>query len=171
MIDRLTGVGNGRACSFLLRRVVSDGASLLAVEIDSFAQFNDTHSSPVGDLVIVEITRLLADALGGRGLLARTSGDGFRIILPTNELPAALAVGERLRRSVESWRWVGAGGEPEHAFTISVGVATCGQASVTCNTNAEARRLHSELEVDADRALHQAKAHGGNRVCTKKPGT
>lgn len=142
----------------------------MAVEIDSFAQFTDTHSGPVGDRALVEITRLLGDALGERGFLTLARSGGFRIILPTAELPEALAVGERFRRAVESWRWVAAEGEPEQAFTISVGAATSSRAHVTLNTDSEARRLHSELEADANEALRQARAYGGNRVCTRKRG-
>ncbi len=44
MIDPLTGVGNGRACSLVLRQLVLDRASLLAIEIDSFAPFVHTHA-------------------------------------------------------------------------------------------------------------------------------
>ena len=117
---------------------------------------------------LAAFTRFLGDALGGRGLLTRSSLNGFRVILHTVELRAALKVAERLRRAVEGWRWAGVEGEPEHSITISVGVATGGHASVDSNTDAQARRLHSELEADADRALRYAKEYGGNLVWTRK---
>jgi GGDEF domain-containing protein len=182
MTDPLTGVGSRRAYGSALSFLVLEGVSLLAVEIDSFSQFPNTPSNPVGDRAVVVVARLLRNVLGDGGLLAhplgdgtsriiqrlaRPSGDGgFRILLPNAERAAAVEIGERLRQAVERWRRADAGDGPEHALTISIGAATSGNVTLTRNTDLEARRLKGELEEEATQALRQAQSSGGNRVCT-----
>jgi diguanylate cyclase (GGDEF)-like protein len=170
LADPLTGVGSGRAYAAVVRRSILERVSLLALEIDSFAPFIETHAGVVGDRALAAIAWLLRDALGHRGFLARTADAGFRIVLPNSVPTAVLEVGERLRRMVAGWCWSNEQNDSEHTFTVSVGAATAGEAAVTRNTDSEARRLRAELEADAVRALRRAQACGGNRVCLSKRG-
>jgi diguanylate cyclase (GGDEF)-like protein len=74
-VDDLTGVLNRRAFLQHLRERIAeggDGAVLLA-DVDDFKVVNDTHGHRVGDLLLVEVARVLSRF----GTAGRLGGDEF----------------------------------------------------------------------------------------------
>jgi diguanylate cyclase (GGDEF)-like protein len=76
--------------------------SVLAVDVDHLREVNDSAGHETGDAVLCAIAHTLRDRLGDIGVLARTGGDEFGVLLPGVEAGTAIAVAEELRRSVHA---------------------------------------------------------------------
>jgi diguanylate cyclase (GGDEF)-like protein len=160
VIDPLTGVWNRGAFHLVLRRACETmtPVSLLEADIDFFKSINNNYLLYNGDSVLVQYARLLKSTLGDKAFLARTTGDGFSVLLPRTELLAGIETAERVRRAVEGWRFSVEGCSGECRLTVSIGVATF-QPEEVLPSNAG-----SSLEDEAHEALLRAKADGRNRV-------
>lgn len=152
--DALTGAWNRRhfeelgAVEIASAHRYGEPLSLLMIDIDHFKPINDKYGHPVGDRVLVELTRLLQGHLRASDLLTRWGGEEFTLMLPHCDLADALALAEKLRRLVAS-----------HPFP------EVGQVTVSCGV-AELRpreTLHGWLQR-ADQALYAAKAAGRDQV-------
>lgn len=157
--DDLTGLHNRRYFNERLIDEVdrakryNNKLSLLFADIDHFKKINDTHGHPLGDAVLVMISRVFQDQLRKTDLVARYGGEEFAIILLNTDKDKAAEISEHLRTAI-----AGAvlPGNPSIRATISIGVASLG---VDANT-------FDGLLNKADKALYSAKAQGRNRVCT-----
>lgn len=166
--DALTGL---RPRAYLDRRMQEEmsrtqrhgqAVSLILLDVDEFADINRDHGHQVGDLVLSEISQILAVGLRTSDVLVRYAGEEMAV-LATDTAPAgAVLVAERLRRDVE----VGARKALREAqgarrpITVSAGVA---------GVDAGAKGRY-DLFTAAERALDQAKAQGKNRVVLGSPG-
>ncbi|MDY3556168.1 diguanylate cyclase [Gemmata sp. JC717] len=155
-LDPLTGVGNRGAFDTVLAEVLrrrTDGTfplSALSLDLDRFGAVNSTHGHTAADRALAGFARLVWATLGDRGFVARTTGDGFTVLLPHFGADKAFGVGEELRRVVE--RRHGAGGGGAVTLTVSVGVAEY------------ASDQNYALRDVAEEAVRRAKAAGRNRV-------
>lgn len=57
-------------------------AALILIDIDYFQNINDTLGHHIGDVVLIQIARILEDLSNSDGLLARQGGDEFIYFLP-----------------------------------------------------------------------------------------
>ena len=72
----------------------------LILDIDHFKNINDTYGHPIGDLVLIEITKLIKNNLRKSDLFARIGGEEFAIFIDyCKDNPNVLA--EKLRKIVE----------------------------------------------------------------------
>ncbi|MCC2670362.1 MAG: putative diguanylate cyclase, domain [Armatimonadetes bacterium] len=162
--DPLTGALNRRG---LLRAAETELAgelrhegpvSLICLDIDHFKAVNDTHGHDAGDAVLRILMATIQPHLRPGDRIARLGGEEFAVFLPGTGLEAALAVAERLRRSVEE---------------TSVSLAD-GMLRFTCSFGV-AERLRADeglppILTRADHALYRAKHLGRNRVCAAEAG-
>ncbi|MGE4070066.1 MAG: diguanylate cyclase [Lysobacterales bacterium] len=157
-LDGLTGIANRRKLDQFLEQAWRQGRerqerlALLAIDVDHFKRYNDTHGHLAGDQFLRDLMPILGQCLRrNQDLLARYGGEEFVAVLPGADSQTALAVAERMRSEVYS---AGLGA------SISVGVASVvpGPGEV------------SELIEAADAALYAAKRAGRNRVVLA-PGT
>ena len=160
--DVLTGLPNRRALAEVLPRLIDEARaqsrslSVVFVDLDHFKAINDRHGHAVGDEVLVEAARRLADRLRGGEMAARHGGEEFVLLLPGADGARATAAAERLRADLAD--------EP---FGTAVGPlsvsASFGVASLEPGT---ARRVSgpAELLARADAAMYRAKQGGRNRV-------
>ena len=154
--DRLTGVWNRHHFEEALtaenRRVArypEQPLSLMLFDLDHFKEINDTHGHPVGDQVLVELTRRIQDHLRSVDVLARWGGEEFMVLLPHTRGEAAVKLAEKLRQLVA--------GEPfpeVGQVTSSFGVAEY-----------RPHETPAQWLKRVDDALYAAKAGGRNRVC------
>ncbi|MEW5947669.1 MAG: sensor domain-containing diguanylate cyclase [bacterium] len=128
--------------------------SLLMVDVDHFKRVNDRFGHLHGDDVLRDLARLLRGRLRLVDISARYGGEEFAAILPEATVNEAKIVGERLRRTVEEHDFVLKDLKRTINITISVGVASLGDGSLT----------KDELINHADHALYLAKTSGRNRV-------
>ncbi|MCB0871934.1 MAG: HDOD domain-containing protein [Actinobacteria bacterium] len=78
-VDDLTGVLNRRAWLQAVRAHIAedDGGSVMLLDIDNFKQVNDRHGHRMGDLLLVEVARVL----NRHGEVGRLGGDEFGLWL------------------------------------------------------------------------------------------
>jgi diguanylate cyclase (GGDEF)-like protein len=108
----------------------------------------------MGDEVLSAVADCLTEAARASDVVVRYGGEEFAVLLPDTDAAGAIAVGERMRKSVEGMtRFALTKGQP--VVTVSVGCAT---------------RLPAvgggprELLLAADEQLYSAKGAGRNRV-------
>jgi diguanylate cyclase (GGDEF)-like protein len=153
--DGLTGLyDRGRLERQGPRRVVDALAarraiSLILVDIDGFKAINDRHGHSAGDEVLRLVGNKLSETMRSSDSIYRYGGDEFVVLSEGLAHEPALAVAERLRRTVEA---ASLGGRMP--VTISIGVATCPDDATTLTS----------LFASADTRLYNAKSSGRNRV-------
>jgi len=132
--------------------------SLLLTDIDHFKSFNDTYGHQIGDLVLIEVARILKETARTTDLVARYGGEEFCAVLPETNLEGAEAFAERLRRAIEEHK-IDVKGQ-QLSVTISLGVV---------NFKVAKAKTKDEFIKFADSALYQAKHAGRNRFMTYRP--
>jgi len=157
--DALTGARNRESFDMQLRSELSyarrhkSDVSLILFDVDHFKKVNDTYGHPVGDKVLIELSRTVAMALRSEDVFARYGGEEFAIVLRGIDAGGALAVGERVRQTVERLRIQTPKGLLH--VTVSVGAASLGSSYET---------TPEDLISVADARLYAAKHQGRNRV-------
>jgi diguanylate cyclase (GGDEF)-like protein len=159
--DALTGLANRRAFDVALDAAWSRGlreavpVAVLIIDLDHFRQFNDRYGHLEGDACLMRVAGLLtAMQLRPYDLAARLGGEEFAVLLPDNDVPGAVAVGERIRAALHDMMLLHEG-SPCGFVTASIGAASM------VPLGPAAPRV---LLAAADRALSAAKAAGRNRV-------
>ncbi len=154
MQDPLTGLLNRRGFDNVVGRVWNSSESpvgaVVMFDVDRFKHVNDAAGHPVGDRVLANLGLALLGVSGDRGFAARVGGDEFALVLPEATGEEALAAVKKLQREIRAARRIDDAG---HQVTISAGVA--------------ARHSSTDLATmvtEADSALYQAKALGGDRA-------
>nr|WP_170759283.1 diguanylate cyclase [Ruegeria lacuscaerulensis] len=157
--DPLTGLFNRRHMTETLRKSISrsqqTGAplSLIAVDVDHFKKFNDTHGHDAGDMVLRAVGSALEQGCDRDEVACRIGGEEFMLILPDNTPDDAVTRAEQLRQAVEAVA-VRYGEKSLPRITISVGVAHYPAHGT----------MPQDLMRAADDALYSAKDRGRNQV-------
>jgi len=159
-LDGLTGVANKR---YLQRRLEEEleraepergPVSLLIVDIDHFRGYNQANGHREGDEALRRVGQLLRGSVREDDVAARYGGEEFAILYAGTGKADALRLAEGIRHAVESFPFAHRARQPLGAVTISGGVATFPDDA----------RDAVDLIRAADRALHDAKAAGRNRI-------
>lgn len=160
MIDPLTRIPNRKAFDHDLadavERAERDGArlSLILLDIDHFKLFNDNYGHQTGDQVLRLVAVTLESSVAEGDTAARYGGEEFAAILPGTSLKDACAMGERLRKAVQSRELLKRStNEKLGKITASLGVAAYRHGDGVAS-----------LVERADRCLYAAKHEGRNRV-------
>jgi diguanylate cyclase (GGDEF)-like protein len=132
--------------------------ALVLFDIDHFKKVNDTFGHQAGDHVLSEISTLLTSALRAEDVFARYGGEEFAVICRGSDQTQAQVVGERLRKAVESHRFVHEG--KPIPVTISVGISVLPNPAV---------KDANDIVGFADQALYKSKNGGRNRVTLYRP--
>ncbi len=86
-IDQLTGALNRRGLLAAIEeaydsaRRLDISAALLTLDIDHFKEINDTHGHPVGDALLVEVSRRISHCVRKNDIYGRIGGDEFLVVL------------------------------------------------------------------------------------------
>lgn len=160
--DPLTETGNRRSFQkrmesiHLLSLRYNHPYSIIVCDVDYFKSFNDTYGHQKGDYALVAAANAMKTSLRRTDEIFRWGGEEFIIILPQQNLFAALKVAENLRTTVESLG-IAHTASPSKVLTISVGVA--------CNIADNVKYISWESVIkQADDELYKAKAAGKNCV-------
>jgi diguanylate cyclase (GGDEF)-like protein len=152
--DDLTGLPNRRAlyAEVPARLALGGRNALLLLDLDRFKEVNDSLGHDVGDVLLMQVSRLLGARLGADDLLVRLGGDEFAIFLGNAgreeaegvamSLQSALAVPHTLEGiSLQTSASIGIALCPDHGDSLGV------------------------LMRKADMAMYRAKVRrGGHRV-------
>src|SRR5438270_3529357 len=158
--DELTDVRNRRGLRSALtrefRRAERYGGALtvMAFDVDRFKLVNDDHGHGVGDSVLRTVAQALKRGVREVDIVGRVGGEEFVVLAPETPSRDAMAVAERLRRSVGE-RVVVTPHGVEVRVTVSCGVATLSDVNA---------RSPEELLGYADAALYRAKMEGRDRT-------
>jgi diguanylate cyclase (GGDEF)-like protein len=156
--DPLTGVVVRRVLERRLQEVHSrcleEGGTMAVIlcDLDFFKRINDTYGHGAGDEALVAVARVLDGSRRDTDLCCRYGGEEFTLLLEATDGDTALAIAERLRRSVEELELTA--GEHRLPLTMSAGVAAFPELHI---------KTASELLLFADGALYEAKRRGRNR--------
>jgi two-component system cell cycle response regulator len=157
--DPLTRLANRRsffqmAASALAQiRRQHEHFSVIMIDIDYFKPINDTYGHQAGDHVLVEVSKVLANAVREGDVLARMGGEEFVVASPNTNRLAAIVLSERLRKSIETSEFVFEGNQIQ--VTISLGIASLTEEDEDID----------KLLAIADSRLYLAKQKGRNCIC------
>jgi diguanylate cyclase (GGDEF)-like protein len=128
--------------------------SLIIFDIDHFKKVNDTYGHPVGDRVLIAVSRAAEKSLRDTDIIARYGGEEFAVILPKTDFTAAKTVAERLCKDIERLD-IKVDGKTIKT-TVSVGYTSY-------RHNIKIQEKDTIIKM-ADNALYVAKQSGRNRV-------
>ena len=156
--DAHTGLLNRRGLLGHMEMLAGHGGGVVAsFDIDGLKLVNDRFGHKSGDAVIVHVATGLASAVPHPGVAARVGGDEFVALLPGRRLADAAPVLARITAAASGpVRLL----DDRGSVVASVSV---GAAELT------AGRYPDHALFRADRALHVAKARGGNTIILDGP--
>lgn len=126
--------------------------AMIMVDIDHFKLLNDNYGHQTGDEVLKRVASILRRAVRTHDLPARYGGEEFALVLPETDMVGAVAVAERIRRSIEN-EVIEFGG-----FVIKK------TASFGVSVFPDCADDMDSLIKAADVALYWSKEHGRNQV-------
>jgi diguanylate cyclase (GGDEF)-like protein len=163
--DELTGLYNLRHFHTSLdgeierSRRFGQPVGLMMLDIDDFKAVNDTYGHQQGDLVLIEVGRVLRALSRDIDEPARYGGEEMAVILPQTDVDGAELLAERMRAAVAGIEIDRLDGGGRLKVTASFGVA-----SLPSNASDK-----DALIAEADAALYRAKRTGKNRVGRAEP--
>lgn len=151
LTDPLTGAHNRRGLYLLLDKLIQAQIpfALLEIDIDFFKRVNDTFGHDVGDEVLKALTEIIQKVSRKHDIVARTGGEEFLLILPSENSDSAFVIAERLRNEVANTPMGKVG-----CINVSIGIATWPQHSDDID----------QVYKYADKALYHAKETGRNKT-------
>lgn len=155
-LDELTGLYNRRYVMKEIEKFIYEWKryktpfSLLYIDVDNFKMVNDQFGHNKGDAVLIWLAKALKKNIRMNDTACRIGGDEFIILCTHANLEEAIRVGNKLEivsRTTPSG---------ELSFwqpSISIGIATIDDTVTSA----------SELLNKADKAMYDAKSHGGGQ--------
>ena len=152
--DRLTGLYNRVKLESVMKNELDraerykSSFGVIMIDIDHFKRVNDTYGHPVGDKLLIELSKILRDYTRKVDTAGRWGGEEFLVICPhTNEVGIVDAA-EHLRATIEHFNFTDAGYQ----------TASFGAAAYSKNDSIES------IVSRADEALYRSKKTGRNKV-------
>lgn len=156
--DSLTGLLCRRVfleqSSHLLKIAKREGLcfSIAIMDLDKLKKINDKYGHITGDKTLVSFSNIAKLTCRESDLICRFGGDEFLFFLPNTSSEQAVNFSERFIDVLYE--------DTEHSnmgfsYTVSIGLATY--------PDLETENME-EIIVAADKALYQAKHHGGNQI-------
>ncbi len=155
--DPLTGIANRLKFNTILEHLIgshkryNNALSLVYFDIDHFKKVNDTYGHKIGDVILIELSKMVQLCIRDSDLFARWGGEEFIIVLPETNLDSAAILAEKIRACIENFSF-----DEDLKVTCSFGVA---------ELNSEDDE--NSLLIRADSALYEAKESGRNKVVVK----
>jgi diguanylate cyclase (GGDEF)-like protein len=135
------------------------GFGIILIDIDHFKLFNDTYGHLAGDVVLIELGRILKNLVRSEDVLARFGGEEFIFLISDCKVRTLISIAERIRTTIERIPILYEGQELH--VTISLGCSYLHPGNnVTPRT----------LITQADTALYRSKQEGRNRTSLYKGG-
>ncbi len=159
-LDALTELPNRKAFDDYVTRaielhtIVQQPTCLLLIDVDDFKSVNDTLGHQAGDEALRTVARALSRTfLRKSDFVCRFGGDEFAAVLQETTLAAAVAVAERLRRTLRDILRARPNDSELPEYSVSIGLARLEQGDSSA----------SWFER-ADKSLYAAKAAGRDCV-------
>ena len=117
------------------------------IDIDYFKKVNDTYGHPIGDKVLIDVSRIIKENVRGCDLVGRYGGEEFLIIFVESDSREAFIAIEKIRKMISEYDF----SYIEGNITISGGV---------CQFTTE----ENDIVKIADENLYKAKNSGRNKI-------
>ncbi|HEX5330170.1 sensor domain-containing diguanylate cyclase [Sulfuricurvum sp.] len=153
--DNLTGIKNRENFEDIFTIEIDNAKasnvplSLIIFDVDHFKMINDTYGHQAGDIILVEMVKLIEKNIKNGDIFARWGGEEFVILARQTEIIGATNLAENIRKIVEAYKF----SYVEKNVTLSFGIAQL-----------IAEDTKKSLFEKADGALYEAKKNGRNRV-------
>jgi len=159
LTDTLTGLPNRRAIEEWAPRQLSGATRhgfpfwVVVADLDKFKSVNDTYGHEAGDAILKRFAQILRANCRAADMCARIGGEEFVIVLTHTSRDGVLTLLERLRRQMESQRFMF--DSKEIMVTASFGAAEYARHQ---------DQNFARLVGAADMAMYTAKRQGRNRI-------
>jgi len=153
--DSLTGLINRRGLAIFIEQMIQqhrrEGSPfcLSIIDLDHFKQVNDNYGHDAGDLVLLEVAKLMKLIIRSQDTVVRWGGEEFLILLPRTTLKGAEETANKLRTAIKNKMFDG--------LPLRI-TATFGIAQFTDKESFEVCLKR------ADQALYEGKENGRDRV-------
>ncbi len=121
---------------------------LAVIDIDYFKQVNDAYGHEKGNVILIELSKMMVNYCGTEGHACRYGGEEFAIVFTDIEKTDVIERMDSMRRELTKQTYI-----PEVHISVSVGIA-----SYTHPMTSQA------LFDKADQAMYMAKERGRNQV-------
>lgn len=128
--------------------------SIIFLDLDGFKMVNDRYGHLVGGRTLIEIGKIIAQAVRKRDRVARYGGDEFVVMLPAAGEAESMGVAEKIRLAIQNYDFQTALQKEIH-LSASFGVAVFPDHGETA----------TDLIQKADQAMYRVKYSGKNAVC------
>lgn len=161
--DGLTGLPNRHSIVACLAQAIQSSkasgktAGILLLGLDGFKSINDSLGHDLGDMVLVNVAKVLADDIGPSAMLGRVGGDEFAVAF--TEAEDGTAMTRLAMRLKEKMYWPISVGAHQFFISASIGIAVFPDHG----SNAE------QLLQNADAAMCRAKAQKAVGYCLYDP--
>ena len=161
--DPLTGLHNRREFSAILERHLVRAkryggcGALLWMDLDGFKEINDGLGHKVGDELLASLAHRMRATIRESDVMARLGGDEFAILYPNVDGTQAEIAATRLLEAIRQHTAVIQG--QSIRTTASMGIVLFPDHGMDA----------TELLMEADTAMYQAKEQGRNRFCVYSP--
>jgi two-component system, cell cycle response regulator len=158
--DVLTGLPNRRGLEDWAARQLRGAARhgfpfwVVAADLDSFKNINDSYGHDAGDAVLKKFAEILKSNTRASDICGRMGGDEFLLVITHVEKEYIQSTVDRLREEIAAWQFCfGTGGKV--STTTSFGIA---------GFQGQEAPDFGSLVQQADKALYTSKRAGGNQV-------
>ncbi|WP_324172611.1 GGDEF domain-containing protein [Sulfurimonas sp.] len=157
--DPMTGLNNRRFLEEIIERIMSQVGrkkeiySIMMLDIDFFKRINDTYGHDIGDMVIVEIAKVLKNNIRESDLAIRYGGEEFVVILDNATVEGTLGVAKKIHSAFGNLIFDVAPGKTIQK-TLSIGISMFSE---------DADTIWKCIKL-ADTALYIAKTTGRNKI-------
>lgn len=132
---------------------------LIMFDIDYFKIYNDLNGHQAGDELLQTLVNIVKEVLSSNDILCRYGGEEFVVICCQTPAEGVGIVAEKIRKTVEAYKFSYQNAQPGGNLTVSVGtsyfVPLCSQKN--------------DLIQKADQNLYLAKNTGKNKVVSWRP--
>ncbi|MDB5478189.1 MAG: adrA 1 [Alphaproteobacteria bacterium] len=162
--DPMTNLYNRRYMEETMERELSRADAtgmplqVLMLDIDHFKRFNDTFGHDSGDLLIIELAKLVQKNAAKSDICCRYGGEEFLVMLPGSSLDHAANWARELSEAVHQIRIQGSS-QSFSQITVSMGLAGFPEHGKT----------PGQLIHNADTALYKAKRGGRDQLVIYDP--
>jgi diguanylate cyclase (GGDEF)-like protein/PAS domain S-box-containing protein len=153
-VDSLTGIANRYMTNQALNDEIArakrydDSFALLMLDIDYFKEINDTYGHDIGDIVLQELSSVVASSIRESDIFGRWGGEEFLLIAPKITREDAIKLAEKLRHTVDIHNF-----SDVKNVTVSIGVTLY------------SKDYDKEMLLKkVDDALYKSKNSGRNKV-------